>query len=220
MILIPVKDFANAKQRLAGVLSAEQRRELAEAMFSDVLRALAAAPGSPAVAVVTRDRRAKQLAARFGFGIIEDRENAGESEAIAAATAVAVERGAQWTLVLPADSPLVTAHEVGRVVQAAPPEGTVLAPAADGEGTNAILRRPAALFPLRFGNHSFHSHLRAAQATGKPAIVLHLPGVALDIDRPADLQALAEAPGETAAQQLVRNWKAFDRATLVAAALK
>ena len=49
----------------------------------------------------------------------------------------------------------------------APDEGSVLVPAADGRGTNAAFRRPANLFPLRFGNDSFKPHLAAAQATGK-----------------------------------------------------
>jgi 2-phospho-L-lactate guanylyltransferase len=217
LILVPVKDLNSAKQRLAEVISREQRRELAEAMLRDVLQALAAVPGSPAVAVVTRDPEAKHVVRQFGFAVIEDATNIGETEAIAAASDVAVERGAQWTLVIPGDAPLVTSEEVGRVLQAAPPQGTVLAAAADGEGTNAILRRPATLFPLRFGNHSFRPHLRAAQATGKPVVVLDLPGLALDIDRPADLLALAEAPGDTAAQQLVRSWGLRTRPTLVAA---
>jgi 2-phospho-L-lactate/phosphoenolpyruvate guanylyltransferase len=216
LILVPVKDFTSAKQRLADVISREQRRELAEAMLGDVLRALAAVPGSPRVALVTRDVEAKRVARQFGCEVIEDGMNIGETEAIAAASQVAVEGGARWTLVIPGDAPLVTSEEVARVLQIAPPEGTVLAAAADGEGTNAIFRRPATLFPLRFGNHSFHPHLRSAQATGKPVVVLELPGVALDIDRLADLLALAEAPGETAAQQLVRRWASM-RPTLAAA---
>jgi 2-phospho-L-lactate guanylyltransferase len=208
LILVPVKDFANAKQRLAEVLTADHRRELAKAMFQDVLCALAAVPERPPVAVVTRDPESKRLAAQHGFGVIEDRLNESETAAIAAATEVAIEQGAQWTLVIPADAPLITPDEIERVLQAAPPQGSVLAPAADGEGTNAVLRRPAALFPLRFGNHSFRPHLESARATGKPVVVLDLPGVALDIDRPADLLALADAPGETTSQQVVRAWKA------------
>ena len=62
--------------------------------------------------------------------------------------------------------------------------------------------------------------LLAAQATGKPVVVLQLPGVALDIDRAADLIALAEAAGATRAQQLVRHWQAVERPTDVAVALK
>ena len=71
-------------------------------------------------------------------------------------------------------------------------------------------RRPAGLFPARFGNDSFEPHHAAAQATGKPCLVLSLPGIALDVDTPADVRALAAAPGETRAQRLVRQWQLTD----------
>ena len=41
MILVPVKDLKNAKQRLSDVLDGEEREALAEAMLNDVLDALA-----------------------------------------------------------------------------------------------------------------------------------------------------------------------------------
>ena len=82
----------------------------------------------------------------------------------------------------------------------------MLVTAADGRGTNAALRRPADLFPLRFGNDSFKPHLAAAQATQRPCIVLSLPGIALDIDNPSELRQLASKPGETRAQRLARQW--------------
>ncbi len=82
----------------------------------------------------------------------------------------------------------------------------MLAPAADGRGTNAAFRRPANLFPLRFGNDSFKPHLAAAQATGKPCVVLQLPTVAIDVDNPEDLQRLLAHSGETRSQSLLREW--------------
>jgi 2-phospho-L-lactate/phosphoenolpyruvate guanylyltransferase len=68
-----------------------------------------------------------------------------------------------------------------------------------------VLRRPADLFPLRFGNDSFKPHHAAAQATGKPCVVLKLPGIAVDVDNPEDLQQLASLPGETRAQRMARE---------------
>jgi 2-phospho-L-lactate guanylyltransferase (CobY/MobA/RfbA family) len=50
----------------------------------------------------------------------------------------------------------------------------------------------------------------AGQATGKPCVVLSLPGIALDVDNPSDLSALAAAPGETHAQRLIRQWDLAD----------
>jgi 2-phospho-L-lactate guanylyltransferase len=107
---------------------------------------------------------------------------------------------------VPADIPLIRAGELDQILAYAPAEGSVLAPAADGRGTNAAFRRPANLFPLRFGNDSFKPHLAAAQATGKACIVLQLPGIALDVDNPEDLHRLLIHPGETRAQSLVRPW--------------
>jgi 2-phospho-L-lactate guanylyltransferase (CobY/MobA/RfbA family) len=38
-----------------------------------------------------------------------------------------------------------------------------------------------------------------------------LPGIALDVDTPADLAALVAAPGERRAQRLAREWKLDQR---------
>src|SRR5262249_55441619 len=156
----------------------------------------------PEVGIVTRDEAAMALARERlpACRVLRDEENAGETEAITVATERATASGAEFTLVIPGDAPLVTAEEVSEILRSAPHQGTVLAPAADGEGTNAILRRPGDLFPLRFGNHSFAPHRRAAEATGRPVVVLRLTGVALDVDKPEDLQELARRPGETRTQ--------------------
>jgi 2-phospho-L-lactate guanylyltransferase len=206
MILVPVKNLANAKQRLSSVLGPEARQELAQAMCADVLETLALWRQRPVVAVVTSDPFASDFAARCGFEVIADDVNPGETGAIEMATAFCRERGADHTLVIPADIPLIEASELEKIVESAPPGGAVLVPDAAGRGTNAALRAPAGLFPLRFGNDSFLPHLAAARATGLPCVVLNLRGIALDIDRPEDLNELAAADGERRSQRLVRSW--------------
>jgi 2-phospho-L-lactate guanylyltransferase len=147
-----------------------------------------------------------ELAGRYGFEVIPDPENPGETGAIEMATRICGQRGVESTLVIPADIPLIRAEELQEILQRAPRQGSVLVPAADGRGTNAAFRRPAGLFPLRFGNDSFKPHHAAAIATGKPCIVLELPGIAVDVDNPSDLQRLISLPGETRSQQLARKW--------------
>ena len=213
MILIPVKDLNGAKQRLASVLTREQRTELARAMLKDVCHALAEVSSAPPVALVTGDAYASRLARQCGFEIIHDDANLGETEAIEMATAEAEKRGAEFTLVIPADVPLVTAREISAILQAAPEQGSVLVPAADGRGTNAVLRAPCSLFPCRFGNDSFLPHRAAARATGKPLVVLEdLPGIGLDVDRPDDLERLMSMESRTRSQRLVREWNVWHRA--------
>jgi 2-phospho-L-lactate/phosphoenolpyruvate guanylyltransferase len=206
VILIPVKNLSSAKQRLASMFDQPARTELAQAMLHDVVSAIAGWACRPPSALVTSDPFAIDLAKQYDFELIPDPANPGETGAIEMATRICVERGVDYTLVIPADIPLIQASELDQILANAPEEGTVLVPAADGRGTNAAFRRPADLFPLRFGNDSFKPHLAAAQATGKPCEVLQLPGIALDVDNPADLQDLLAADGETRAQSLVRRW--------------
>ncbi len=210
MILIPVKNLASAKQRLASVIDQATRTELAQAMLLDVFDVLSAWKTCIKVGVVTSDPFAIELARQFDFQVIRDQRNRSETDAIEMATAQCEEHGEESTLVIPGDIPLIQVEELEAIYQAAPAEGSVLVPAADGRGTNAALRTPAGLFPLRFGNDSFRPHLAAARATGKPFVVLSLPGIALDVDRPADLRALAEAAGETRSQHLARQLNLAD----------
>jgi 2-phospho-L-lactate guanylyltransferase len=210
MILVPVKNLAEAKQRLSSILSPEERLALAQAMCEDVLEALARWQRRPPVAVVTSDSFASDLAARFNFEVVAD-DNSGETGAIEMATAVCRARGAESTLVVPADIPLIESSELQKIVESAPSGGAVLVPDAAGRGTNAAWRSPSDLFPLRFGNDSFLPHLAAAKATGLPCVVLELPGIARDVDRPEDLRELAVASGERRAQKLVRGWNLGSR---------
>jgi 2-phospho-L-lactate guanylyltransferase len=206
VILIPVKNLSSAKQRLASVLDQPSRTALAQAMLNDVLSTLYSWQSRPQVAIVTSDPYAIKLAEEYRFEIIPDSDNPGETGAIEMATQTCVERGAESTLVIPADIPLIQSWELEEILKHAPAEGSVLVPAADGRGTNAAFRRPANLFPLRFGNDSFKPHHAAAQATGKPCVVLNLPGIAVDVDNPSDLRELVAMPGETRAQALARKY--------------
>ena len=181
-------------------------------MIYDVLTALHHWNNRPQVAVVTSDPYAVTLAKEYAFEVIPDPDNPGETGAIEMATRVCVERGVDSTLVIPADIPLIEAWELEEILQHAPAEGSVLVPAADGRGTNAAFRRPADLFPLRFGNDSFKPHHAAAQATGKPCVVLNFAGIAVDVDNPEDLRktrSLARRNPRPAPGPRIRSGRGF-----------
>src|SRR5215469_5200687 len=218
-LLIPVKNLSNAKQRLGEALDQEHRWLLAEAMLRDVLTAAAGVADRLDIYLVTGDAHARRLRAEFGLGVIEDTRNESETAAIEMATAWCQERGYDTTVVLPGDVPLATSAELHRVLDAAPEEGAVLVPAYDRRGSNCILRRPATIIALRFGNDSFLPHCEAMKKTGKPLVVLELPGISLDIDNPHELELLVRRAGNTHAQRLLRRWGvgAKNRAALEAA---
>jgi 2-phospho-L-lactate guanylyltransferase len=207
VILIPVKDQSNAKERLAKLLVPAERRALAQAMLQDVLDAVTAAASPATISLVTNDAYAEELAEKMGLGVIDDGDAQSETEAIETATAACMRRGEPWTLVIPGDAPLVTPDEIVRIFKSAPEQGSVLVTDHKRKGSNAVYRSPGNLFPLKFGDYSYAPHLRAAQQTGLPVQQLMLPGIALDIDRPEDAGAVMSSPGETRSQKLLRAWR-------------
>ncbi len=207
ILLIPVKDLSNAKQRLGAALDQQHRSQLAEAMLRDVLTAASGVRSRIDVALVTGDERAKEMAAEFGFLVIEDTHNESETAAIEMATAWCEAQGYDTTVVIPGDIPLARSEELQQALDAAPEEGMVLAPAYDRRGSNCILRRPASIIPLRFGNDSFLPHCEAMQRTGKALVILEFAGIGLDIDNPHELEMLMTRQGDTHAQRLLRTWR-------------
>jgi 2-phospho-L-lactate guanylyltransferase len=103
-------------------------------------------------------------------------------------------------LTIPGDIPLVTTSEIGRLIAAhRPAPAFTIAPSHDEQGSNAVLMSPPDAVRLRFGDDSFFPHLRAAKARGIVPTVLHLPGIAFDIDNPADLAHFARLGSRTRA---------------------
>ena len=206
ILFIPVKNLANAKQRLASMLNQAQRAQLAEAMLRDVMTAAVGVQSCLDVALVTGDAKAKALAGKFRFRVIEDTRNESETAAIEMATKWSEQHGYDTTIVVPGDIPMITSHELQRVLSVAPLEGAVLVPAYDRRGSNCILRRPASIIPLRFGNDSFLPHCAAMRKPGKQLVILEMPGIGLDIDNPPELEMLMRRDGETNSQRLLRSW--------------
>ena len=191
--VVPIKEFAGAKQRLSARLSPAQRRELACVMATAVLTALAAARGLAGIAVVTIDPEATALANSFGARIITDGARDGHTGAVdGARRTLSAEAG---ILTLPGDIPLVTAEEIEALLAATgPAPAFTIVPAHDKLGSNAVLCVPPLLVPLRFGEDSYYPHLAAARAAGIEPSIVELPGIGMDIDHPADIYRFLGMP--------------------------
>jgi 2-phospho-L-lactate guanylyltransferase (CobY/MobA/RfbA family) len=61
--------------------------------------------------------------------------------------------------------------------------------------------------PLKFGEPSFDNHVLAARARGLEPVVLRLGGLGLDIDAPADLDALLARGPATRSARLVAAFR-------------
>src|SRR5712691_4818209 len=199
-VVVPVKDTSAAKQRLAPSLPPQLRRALALAMLEDVLAALAEVPGLAGRLLVTTDPGAIRLAASYGADCMEEGAGDGHTGAVTAASRRLAREGRGGMLTLPGDIPLVTAAEIGSLIAAhRPTPSFTIAPSHDERGSNAILLSPPDAVPLRYGEDSFFPRLAAAEACGIAPSVVHLPGIAFDIDNPADLAHFAQLGSRTRA---------------------
>jgi 2-phospho-L-lactate guanylyltransferase len=202
--VVPVKETSEAKQRLAEIIPRALRQALALAMLGDVLEALASVAGLGGLIVVTVDPEAARLAREYGGEAIADGAHDGHTGAVTAGARHLIARGRGTMLTLPGDIPLVTAEEITRLIAAhRPAPSFTIAPAHDEQGSNAILMSPPNAVPLRFGEDSYVPHLAAARACGIEPQVLHLPGIAFDIDNPQDLHHFAQLGSRTRAGMLL-----------------
>lgn len=189
-VLIPVKDLGRAKQRLASVMTQEERTALALAMMEDVFAAVAAARGIDRVFIVSSYEPALDRARKLGWEVIPEDRQTSESDSVDYASGLCSEWGVISLLRLPIDIPLVQPEDIDWIfgeVEAAP--SVVIVPSGSG-GTNAILRTPPRLFPSHFGPGSLAKHLEEARSKGANCKVLRNARIELDIDEPDDLKAL------------------------------
>lgn len=201
--ILPVKEMAGAKQRLAPWLSPEERIGLMQVMLHDVLAALSAAQGLAGIALVTLDPWAQALAQEHGARIITEGAREGHTGAVVAAAAVLQAEGVAAILTMPVDIPAAKPMEIEALIAAAnAPPAFIIAPAHDELGSNAILMSPPNAVRLRFGEDSYFPHLAAARAAGISPQILYLPGIAMDIDHPADIARFASIPEAKATQTL------------------
>jgi 2-phospho-L-lactate guanylyltransferase len=177
-VLVPVKRLDQAKTRLAEVLSSAERAELAQELLAHVLATVTAAAVGPVTVVSSEEALFLNGIDRF------DDEGLAWNDALAAAMGDIQE---QVAVVIAADLPRLTANDVCALVHATPRRGLAIARARDG-GTNAVAMRPPGLLATQFGEpDSAALHERSTWAAGADAHVLDLPGLAFDVDTPADL---------------------------------
>ena len=211
-VVVPVKDTVQAKQRLAGLLPAERRQELALAMFEDVIAAISNVRELAGIVVVTVDPAVAAIATRHGARVMSEGACEGHTGAVMTAARRLAAEGCDL-LTLPGDIPLVEPSDVRHLVRvhgASANRGVgafTIVPARDELGSNAVLCSPAGAVPLRFGDNSFFPHLDAAKAHGIQPEVVHLPRIALDIDTPEDLALFVRTPSQTRAYALLRQWQ-------------
>lgn len=191
-VLLPVKAFAEAKQRLVPVLDAASRVGLARAMCTDVLKTLARTRAAERVIVFTAADEVIQMARPFGFDVVLEKSVKGHSAAVNQMVTELLTTSAR-ILSIAIDLPRLLPSEIDFALEAAS-EPVTLIPSRDWTGTNGVVFISPAHIAMEYGEGSFRRHLSKAAAAGHRADVMNLPGIAFDIDTPEDLNLFMNDP--------------------------
>jgi 2-phospho-L-lactate guanylyltransferase len=180
-VLMPVKDFAAAKVRLAAALDARDREALARSMASRVV--VAAAPMPVFVACDSPD--VAMWAGTVGATVVWT-PRLGLNGAVQHGFERLASEGFDVVVVAHADLP--HASGLDRVVDLEPGVA-VLVPDRHDDGTNvlAVPASAAGAFTFAYGPGSFDRHVAEATRVGLTARVLRLPELQWDVDTPDDL---------------------------------
>jgi 2-phospho-L-lactate/phosphoenolpyruvate guanylyltransferase len=195
--VVPIKTLSDAKSRLAPVLDGHERRQLAMWLLSRVTRAIEESRATRWLAVVSPDAEALRWAHTQGFAAVRQRSgdlNAG----VELGRQWACERGADALLVVLGDLPLVSPDDVRQIIalgsgtaeqyrRSGLPGAVVLGPDRGHTGTNALLVAPPIGLPFAFGSRSRERHEARARLRGMAVATFDAPGIAWDVDLPADL---------------------------------
>lgn len=210
--VLPLKDFADAKQRLAGLLDGAQRIGLLRAMVGDVLCTLRGHPDLDGTLVVSADPLARALAQSHGADFVSETALGvqGLNAVVQAAVAQLARDGEDEVLILHGDMPLISTDEISQLIRhhrLAPAPALTLATDRHGDGSNGLLCSASAAIGFAYGKGSCARHREQAQRAGMSCNILTLPGMSCDIDEPADLVALLDHP-HLAAAHGTRNYLA------------
>ena len=217
--VVPVKGLSIANGRLDGLLSAEERKRLAEALFLDLIVKLPRARTIDDVLIVTADDSIARQARWFGHKVLVQGGDEGHSEAASAGARAAMADGADRVVMLPVDCPMMDTDEIdGHVGRS--PRTALIVPDHHGTGTNALVLTPPDVFVPAFGPDSCARHVSRARASGISFALEVLESIAIDLDTPQDFSLLRDKllldpqPAPRTAQVL---WELGDRAEQAAA---
>lgn len=206
LVVIPVRDFADAKSRLEPLLGASRRATLARWLCERTLTFFRDRMPEQDVLVVTACDTIAQLARSYGAAVLREDCSSGMSAAAQLAADWSCAQGYDSQLLIPADIAQLDETELRTLINHPRPVPSVLISPAHDRGTNALLTTPPNILPFQFGLNSSDQHWHAAHRRGITCSLIHLPKLRFDIDTPADLASLVSQASEPTRTLFDASW--------------
>lgn len=183
--IIPIKNLASGKTRLASELSPERRANLVLGMLSRVISAIQGSSIGQ-LWVVGGDDRVRSLTIDMD-GLWFEEMGQDLNDTLGKAFDQAFERGLS-PLYIPGDLPFLKSADLHSLVTATRRQNNItIAPARRDGGTNGLLVPLGIPFHPHLGERSFTRHLALAAELGVSVAMCYSPGLGFDLDIPEDL---------------------------------
>ena len=185
--ILAARSPQEGKSRLSSELSLSERYALNMSMFHHVLKTVCELFEPHEVLLVTRSPEFAEMASTLGVQAIEDPGD-DLNAAFAQGRKYAMQMGAERLVTLSCDLPYLEAADLAALIAA--PNEVAIAPDRHGTGTNALVLCPPQTIEFAYGPDSYRTHLISAMRKGRSVGVIDRPGLAKDIDLPAELSEL------------------------------
>ena len=197
VVIVPIKSFTGAKERLASVLTAQERSKLARFMALRVFRAAAPLP----VLVVCDDDEVTAWSLLNGATVVRQ-DKPGLNNAVLSGFVAARDAGYKWAVIAHSDLPLANRldhlldHLFDGLQDGSTDFGTdsddvaVIVGDRHGDGTNVLVLSTSCNFEFHYGPASFAAHCAEAAQLGLDLRIVADAALAIDIDTPSDLDQL------------------------------
>ena len=201
-VLIPFK-ADRRKSRLSHVLDSDQRCCLAELMLFDVLGAFRRVGLLSRCYVISSDSKVLALVRMSGGQTVAEPRDEGVNAAVR--RGVRALGGDRGFMVVPADLPLLTPHEIRSALTLKAGFKCVISPSHSFDGTNLLIFSMKAAPALSYDSDSFWNHIRGAARRGLSLAVYCGKGFMSDLDTPDDLLALSNVRERVPSVEFVKK---------------
>ena len=189
--IVPVKRFDRAKSRLGKLLNKHERMQLSTLLLKRTVRILESSTSVKKIVLVSSDVYAENVARMCGAVFLKEKIQCGVNSAVDTADKFCAAAGADATIVLPVDLPLLLPDDIDIVCNAALTENPciILCPSYKFDGSNILLRKPCNIIKTSYDANSYLMHVLEGIRSDIKTRVLFNSRLMIDIDTVQDITA-------------------------------